>query len=124
MRRFWQRYQQILQRCCLRCSPRQLQFFALLCLTATVLLFLQPQRSEWLLLPLLLLLWSLLLLFARQMFVHPPVLPGTAGFLARCRYWLHLGWYQLTLLLFLLLCGVALAFSLKLAGVILRALLA
>lgn len=124
MRRFWQRYQQALQSCCHWLSPRQLQLLALLCFSTTVLLFLQPQRSEWLLLPLLLLLWSLLLLFARQMFLTPPTEPGAAGFLTRCRYWLHLGWYQLMLLLFLLLCGVALAFSLKLAGVILRALLA
>lgn len=124
MRRFWQRYQQILQRCCLWFSPRQLQLFALICLSAAILLFFQPQRSEWLLLPLLLLLWSLLLLFARQMFLIPPEHPQAAGFLARCRYWLRLGWHQLMLLLFLLLCGAALAFSLKLAGVILRALFA
>lgn len=124
MGRFWQRYQQILQRCCLWFSPRQLQLLALICLGMAVLLFFQPQRSEWLLLPLLLLLWSLLLLFARQMFLIPPVNQGAAGFFARCRYWLHLGWYHLMLLLFLLLCGVALAFSLKLGGVILRALLA
>ncbi len=124
MRRFWQGYQRILQRCCLWCSPRQLQVLALICLSSAVLLFFQPQRSEWLLFPLLLLLWCLLLLFARQMFLQPPVEPGAAGILARCRYWLQLGWRQLMLLLFLLLCGLALAFSLKLAGVILRALLA
>ncbi|TXH95343.1 MAG: hypothetical protein E6Q75_10455 [Rheinheimera sp.] len=123
MRRFWQRYQQVLQRCCLWFSPRQLQLSAAFCLTVTVLLFVQPQRSEWLLFPLLLLLWSLLLLFARQMFLEPPANPGVTGFFARCCYWLRLGWYQLMLLLFLLLCVVALAFSLKLAGVILRALL-
>jgi hypothetical protein len=124
MRRFWQRYQQYLQFCCAWFSPRQLQLLAFVFFGTTVLLFLQPQRSEWLLLPLLLLLWSLMLLFARQMFLTPPAAPATRGFFARCVYWLHLGWYQLMLLLFLLLCGVALAFSLKLAGVILRVLLA
>lgn len=124
MRRFWRSYQQCIRFCCSRVSPRQLQVLALICLTTVLFLFLQPQRSEWLLLPLLLLLWCLLLLFARQMFLQPPADPGTTGFFTRCRYWLLFGWYQLMLLLFLLLCGVALAFSLKLAGVILRALLA
>lgn len=121
---FWRSYQQLVQRCCRSCSVRQLQILALFCLSLTLLLFVQPQRSEWLLLPLITLLWCLLLLFARQMFLQPPVAPTDSGLLARCRYWLLQVWHQLMLLLFLLLCLIALAFSLKLGGVILRAFLA
>ncbi len=124
MGRFWQRYQQLLQRSSHWFSPQFLQICALLLLLGTVVLFLLPQRSEWLLLPLLLLLWCLLLLLARQMFQQVPAAKPVAGLLARLGYWLRVGWYQLMLLLFLVLCLVCLAFSLKLAGVILRAILA
>jgi len=124
MRRFWQRYQQLLQRCSHGCSPQFLQICALLCLLGSAVLFLLPERSEWLLVPLLLLLWCLLLLLARQMFQQPPVPGIKTGVVARIGYALRFGWYQLMLLLFLALCLISLAFSLKLAGVILRALLA
>lgn len=124
MRRFWSAYQQLLGRYCAKCSPRFLQIAALFLLGCTLVLFFLPQRSEWLLLPLLLLLWTLLLLLAQQMFLHPPERNKPDGFFTRVRYWLRLGWHQLMLLLFLLLCCLSLAFSLKLAGVILRALLA
>ncbi|MDZ7870334.1 MAG: hypothetical protein U5L02_14270 [Rheinheimera sp.] len=124
MGRFWQRYQQLLQRSCHWFSPQFLQLCAVLLLLGSVVLFLLPQRSEWLLLPLLLLLWCLLLLLARQMFQQVPAAKPVAGLLARLGYWLRFGWYQLMLLLFLLLCLICLAFSLKLAGVILRAILA
>lgn len=120
---WWTAYQQLLRRCCRWCSARLLQWLAALFFSLTLVLFLLPQRSEWLLFPLLMLLWTLLLLLARQMFLLPPERPQSPGLIARCRYWLSFGWYQLTSLLFLLLCLVALAFSLKLAGVILRALL-
>ena len=69
-------------------------------------------------------LWCLLLLLAKQMFQQVPAAKPLAGLLARLWYWLRFGWYQLMLLLFLVLCLVCLAFSLKLAGVILRAVLA
>lgn len=121
---FWQRYQQLIQGAVQRLSSRYLQLCALLCLFGCVLLFLRPERSEWLLVPLLLMLWSLLLLLAKQMFSQPPSAAAGAGLLSRLGYWLRWGWYQLLLLLFLGLCLVSLAFSLKLAGVILRALLA
>ncbi len=124
MIQFWTTYQRLLRRCCRACPVRVLQMLAGLFFCLTFALFLLPQRSEWLLFPLLLLLWTLLLLFARQMFLLPPEPRQTGGFFTRCHYWLRLGWYQLMSLLFLLLCLVALAFSLKLAGVILRALLA
>lgn len=124
MRGFWRRYQQLLQRSSHWFSPKFLQICALLLLLGSVVLFLLPQRSEWLLLPLLLLLWCLLLLLAKQMFQQVPAAKPVAGLLARLWYWLRFGWYQLMLLLFLVLCLVCLAFSLKLAGVILRAVLA
>lgn len=124
MGRFWQRYQQLLQRCSRWFSPQFLQICALLFLLGSIVLFMLPQRSEWLLLPLLLLLWCLLLLLARQMFHQVPAAKPVTGLMARVGYWLRFGWYQLMLLLFFVLCLVCLAFSLKLAGVILRAILA
>jgi hypothetical protein len=124
MRRFWRAYQLWLQRCSRCCSPTLLKISALLLFSCTAILFMLPQRSEWLLAPLLLLLWCLMLLLARQMFINPPDSSRPVGLLAQCRYWLRLGWYQLMLLLFLVLCLICLAFSLKLSGVILRALLA
>ncbi len=124
MSRFWQRYQQLLQRCSHWFSPQFLQICALLFLLGSIVLFMLPQRSEWLLLPLLLLLWCLLLLLARQMFHWVPAAKPMTGLLARLGYWLRFVWYQLMLLLFFVLCLVCLAFSLKLAGVILRAVMA
>lgn len=124
MRRFWSAYQQFLRYCCANCSPRLLQLAALVFLGCTLVLFFLPQRTEWLLLPLLLLLWTLLLLLAQQMFLHQPERKKPDGFFARIHYWLQRGWHQLLLVLFLLLCLLSVAFSLKLAGVILRAILA
>lgn len=124
MLHLWQQYQRRLSKLCQYMPQQLLKIIALLSLAGTTWLFLQPQRSEWLLLPLLLLLWSLVLLFAGQAFQHPPQPTVPDGFIARCRYWFYWLYYQFALLFFLLLCLVCLAFSLKLAGVILRAWLA
>jgi len=124
MSSFWLRYQQGLQRCCTLVSPQFLQLCCLLLSVCTVVLFFLPQRSEWLLLPLLLLLWCLLLRLAQQALRRPPAPPATDRLLARLGYQLRRVWYQGLLLAFLLLCGLCLAFSLKFAGVILRAILA
>jgi hypothetical protein len=83
-----------------------------------------PQRSEWLLLPLLILLWSLMLLLVKQLGLKAPNKPLMTHWWSRLKYGLNWLWYQLMSLFILLLTLLCLAFSLKLAGVILRALVA
>jgi hypothetical protein len=124
MWQLWLRYQTGLQRCSTWCSVPWLQACSLCCLVCCAVLFIMPQRSEWLLLPLLILLWSLMLLLVKQLGLKAPNKPLMTHWWSRLKYGLNWLWYQLMSLFILLLTLLCLAFSLKLAGVILRALVA
>jgi hypothetical protein len=122
MRRYWQRYQRAVQGLAVRIPLWLTDLLSLLVVMLSVWLFWSGRPADLLVFPAILLCWLLTLRFAVLLFRSPLPAPQGNGWWARWRHQLRRGWRQVLLLVFLLLCLLMLAFSLKFAGVILRAL--
>lgn len=121
-RRFWPWYQRTLHQLATQLPLALLDLLLVALVLLTGWLLWQQRPGDLLVLPALLMVWLLTLRLAVQLFRQP--LPPRSGagtlqqLLQRLRQW----WRWLLQGLFLLLCLLVLAFSLKFAGVILRAL--
>lgn len=122
MRRYWQSYEHSVQRLAGHVPLWLADLLSLLVVLSSLWLFWSGRPGETLVFPALLLCWLLTLRVAVLLFRQPLPAPAGTGWWARRRHQLRRGWRQFLLLVFLLLCLLMLAFSLKFAGVILRAL--